>query len=80
MRRYHQFNRLKELREENGLTQDDIANLLECSQRAYSHYESGDREVPLSTMSILASYYGVSLDYILGNENRRNKDDNGEIN
>lgn len=57
---------LKNLREENKLTQKEIANILNCSQTAYSKYEQGIRELPLSALIKLSKYYKVSTDYILG--------------
>lgn len=56
--------RLRELREDNDLTQAEIAKILNISQRAYSHYEIGSREIPLELLIKLADYYSVSLDYI----------------
>ena len=56
--------RLRELREDNDLTQAEIAKILNISQRAYSHYEIGSREIPLELLIKLADYYNVSLDYI----------------
>ena len=52
--------------ENTDLTQLQIANYLKCSQRAYSHYENGEREIPLSILIALADYYKVSLDYLVG--------------
>lgn len=57
--------RLKELREDRDLTQQEIANLLNCKQNTYQQYESGKRQLPISALSKLCLYYGVSADYIL---------------
>lgn len=62
------INRIKNLRIDNDLTQQQIASVLNCSQRAYSHYESGEREIPLVTLIALADYYNVSLDYLVGRQ------------
>lgn len=57
--------KLKDLREDYDLTQKEIANVLKCTQRAYSHYELGDRELPLDYLVKLADFYKVTTDYIL---------------
>ena len=56
--------RIKDLREDNDLTQNEIANLLMCDQSLYSKYERGEREIPLSLLITLAEYYKTSLDYL----------------
>ena len=60
--------RLRELREEYGYTQMQIADFLNVRQNTYSQYESGKREIPLEALIKLADYYQVSLDYIVGRE------------
>lgn len=56
--------RIKDLREDNDLTQKEIAKVLMCDQSLYSKYERGEREIPLSLLIKLADYYGTSLDYL----------------
>ena len=58
--------RLRALREDSDLTQREIAAMLNCSQVSYSHYELGRRDIPLDYLVILADFYNVSVDYILG--------------
>ena len=58
--------RIKGLREDHDLTQEDIAKTLHISQRAYSHYENGTRSLPLDIFIKLADYYDISLDYLAG--------------
>jgi transcriptional regulator with XRE-family HTH domain len=58
-------NRLKALREDTDLNQKDFAALFHISQRAYSHYEKGDRSIPLEILCRIAEYYNTSTDYIL---------------
>lgn len=58
--------RLRYLRESELLTQKQIADCIFCSQRAYSHYETGQRDIPTQTLIRLADFYDVSVDYILG--------------
>lgn len=66
-------DRLKELREERGLYQKDIAKILNTSQKQYSRYETGERTMPIFQIKILAEYYDVSMDYIVGITGIRNK-------
>lgn len=54
------------LRKENKLSQEQIAEKINISQRAYAHYEKGDRQPNIETMIKLADYYKVSLDYLTG--------------
>ena len=57
-------NRLRALREDNDLTQREIAAVLNCSQVSYSHYEIGRRDIPLEFLIKLSDFDDV--DYILG--------------
>lgn len=63
---YIAAERLRALREDNDYTQREIAALLKCSQVSYSHYEIGRRDIPLEHLVTLSEFYGVSVDYILG--------------
>lgn len=56
--------RIRDLREDNDLTQNEIAKILLCDQSLYSKYERGEREIPLNLLIILADYYKTSLDYL----------------
>ena len=58
--------RIRDMREDNDLTQQKIADILLCDQSLYSKYERGEREIPLSMLIKLADYYGTSLDYLVG--------------
>ena len=57
--------RLKELRVENGYTQQQIAAILNIKQNTYCQYETGQREIPLQCLISLAELYETSVDYIL---------------
>ena len=59
-------SRLKELREENRLTQKAIAEKLHLNSVTYLHYEKDQREPPLAVLADIALFYGVSVDYLLG--------------
>lgn len=56
--------RIRELREDNFLTQQKIADLLHIGQRTYADYESGKTRIPIDSLIILARFYNVSMDYI----------------
>ncbi len=60
------LERLKGLREDKDLKQEDIANLLNITQSAYSYYEIGKRQIPIDALIKLAKFYNISSDYILG--------------
>ena len=62
--------RLKELREERGLTQKEVADALNIHSVTYLHYEKDQREPPLSLLADMAKFYGESVDYLLGLENQ----------
>lgn len=58
--------RLENLRTDHDLTQQQVADLLNCQREVYRRYEKGTRELPLSYAITLAKYYNVSLDYLVG--------------
>ena len=58
--------RLKELREERGLTQKQVADALGIHSVTYLHYEKGHHEPPLSLLADMAAFFGESVDYLLG--------------
>ncbi|MBO5460230.1 MAG: helix-turn-helix transcriptional regulator [Ruminococcus sp.] len=58
-------NRIKELRKERNLRQDELANRINVSQQTISRIENGDNTLPADTLIDLAAFFGVSIDYIL---------------
>lgn len=58
--------RLKELREEMGLTQKELAKKLNLNSVTYLHYEKSQREPPLIILAQMAQFFDVSVDYLLG--------------
>lgn len=64
-------DRLAKLRTERKKTHQDMADMLGITRQAYSHYENGKREPDYSTLGRLASYFEVSIDYLLGKSNVR---------
>ncbi len=65
--------RIRAIREDQDLTQQKIANLLNIGQRTYSDYESGKTRIPVDSLLILAKFYNVSLDYITGASDIKNE-------
>ena len=65
--------RIKDMREDNDLTQKQVSQMLLCDQSLYSKYERGEREIPLKILVALADFYNVSIDYLIG------RTDNPEI-
>jgi len=60
------WQRIEDLRIDHDLTQQEVADILHCQREVYRRYEKGIREIPLSYAIILAQYYNVSLDYLVG--------------
>ena len=58
--------RLKELREERGLTQKQLSEALGLNSVTYLHYEKEQREPPLALLVEFAKFFEVSTDYLLG--------------
>ena len=65
------LERLKEIRQDRDLNQKKVAKILKISQVQYSRYERGIRIIPIDKLTILAKYYGVSVDYLIGLTNER---------
>lgn len=63
------YKRLRDLREDNDLTQTDIANYLHVTQRTYSRYENDERAIPIEILSKLATFYDTSVDYLINRTN-----------
>ncbi len=59
------MNRIKELRKEKKLTQADLGKLLNVSDRSVGFYENEKRDPDTNTLSILADFFDVSIDYLL---------------
>ena len=60
--------KLKELREESKLTQEQVAGILKVSRIVYNRYENCTRTIPIEALWALADYYKVSIDYLVGRE------------
>ncbi|MBO5287257.1 MAG: helix-turn-helix transcriptional regulator [Clostridia bacterium] len=64
------YQRIRDLREDNGKTQTDIAKLLGTTRQQYARWESGAQELPMHHFITLAKFYNISLDYITGLTNK----------
>ncbi len=60
------YPRLRDLREDNDLTQKQLVEILGMHKTTYTNYEQGLREIPFELAVRLAKLYNVSLDYIAG--------------
>ena len=60
------YERLKDMREDNDLTQNDIAELLKTTRQQVSKWENGTQMMGVDKYIILARYYNISADYLLG--------------
>ena len=58
--------RIQEQRIEKGKTQQEMADFLGVKIRVYQYYESGGRKASLDNLIVLADYFDVSLDYLVG--------------
>ncbi len=69
------YQRIRDLREDRDLKQREVADFLNCSQRVYSNYELGQRDIPTEVLIRLSQFYHVSVDYLLGltNNPKQNK-------
>jgi len=66
------YERIRNLRVDADLTQQQIGQAINVPQRSYAYYESGQRMIPPHVLCALADYYKVSVDYILGRTDRKN--------
>lgn len=60
------YERIRNLREDKDMTQKQMGEILQCSQRIYSNYECGDVDIPTEVLAALAQFHETSVDYLLG--------------
>ena len=60
------YPRLRDLREDKDLSQKALSQIIGMSQTGYSKYETGENDIPTGILIKLARFYGVSIDYLLG--------------
>ena len=63
------YERIRNLREDNDLTQQDMADKLFINRRTYSCYEIGERGIPIEILSDIADIFNTSTDYLIGRTN-----------
>lgn len=59
------FSRIKELRIDNDITQQELADHLKITRSAYSNYENVIRDIPIEILAGIADFYHTSIDYLL---------------
>ena len=67
------YQRIRDLRADRDLLQKDVAAYLKCTQVCYSNYETGKVTITIDALIQLCYYYGVSMDYITGRSDERNR-------
>ena len=67
------YPRLRDLREDHDLTQAAIGKMLGTTQQQYYKYEKGIQEIPVHHLITLADFYGVTLDYLVGRTEKKNR-------
>ncbi len=64
------YRRLRDLREDHDLTQNQLVEKLNMHKTTYTNYEQGKRDLPLEVAIKIADFYNVSLDYLAGRTNK----------
>lgn len=67
------YRRLRDLREDKELNQTQVAQMLGMSQTGYSKYETGENDIPTEILIKLANFYNTSIDYILGETDKKER-------
>ena len=65
------FQRIQDLRTDADMSQKQLSEILHISQRSYSHYETGSRNIPVELLIRLANYYDISVDYLVGRTDKK---------
>ena len=66
------MNRLKELRQKKGDTQEDVAKVMGVTRRGYQKWENGESQIKPEKARQLADYFGVNVAFLLGFEDKQN--------
>ena len=67
------YQRIRNLREDSDLNQTQVAKVLGMSQTGYSKYETGENDIPTSVLIKLARFYNTSIDYLLGETDKKER-------
>jgi len=65
------YQRIRDLREDADMTQEEMGKAINIPQRTYAYYESGQRMIPPHVLIALADYHKVSVDYLLGRTDKK---------
>ena len=65
------FQRIQDLGTDADMSQKQLSEILHISQRSYSHYETGSRNIPVEMLIRLANYYDISVDYLVGRTDKK---------
>ena len=65
------FQRIQDLRTDADMSHKQLSEILHISQRSYSHYETGSRNIPVEMLIRLANYYDISVDYLVGRTDKK---------
>ena len=65
------FQRIQDLRTDADMSQKQLSEILHISQRSYSDYETGSRNIPVEMLIRLANYYDISVDYLVGRTDKK---------
>ena len=65
------FQRIQDLRTDADMSQKQLSEILHISERSYSHYETGSRNIPVEMLIRLANYYDISVDYLVGRTDKK---------
>ena len=65
------LNEIQDLRTDADMSQKQLSEILHISQRSYSHYETGSRNIPVEMLIRLANYYDISVDYLVGRTDKK---------
>ncbi len=60
------MNRIRDLREDRDLSQAELAKVIKTTQQQYSKIETGKSDISGEKLKLLAEFYNISVDYILG--------------
>ena len=67
----YEISAYSDLRTDADMSQKQLSEILHISQRSYSHYETGSRNIPVEMLIRLANYYDISVDYLVGRTDKK---------